>query len=459
MYARGHRGEVGPPADQQHHLTSGFSAFAPHSEFQRLFTLYSFPTAAGGSRHVAVTLDPGTASVDRELIAQIESGSAGAFEALYSRHHAIAFRLARSLCRDDGRAEEAVQDAFMEIWSHPARYVAGRGEVVGWLLCIVRYRALDVSRRNVKHASHRADVDDIGHHVAPGATAATVADRDDAAQLTALLGRLPDRQQKVIALAFYGQLTHTEIAAKLQLPLGTVKGRMRLGLKTLRGDLEQAVVSERWHGALTAALYAGELDRALGIVCEAAGEMPAASMFDDVLAPAMHAIGSLWARNEITIFDEQRASATCDRLLAEAAALLQSVPAKSKETVAFAAVGPERHTFGLRMARDVMAGAGYDTVMLGPVTSLALLRAALSYHCPAIVALSTTMPHARTLAAALASIRDASPTTQIIVGGAAARQLGRDHGARHVARVDALVEAAEALLHGAERGPARVPAC
>jgi RNA polymerase sigma-70 factor (ECF subfamily) len=403
---------------------------------------------------VAVTLDPSDACVDRELIAQIESGSAGAFEALYDRHHSAALRLARSLCRDDGRAEEAVQDAFMEIWSHPARYAAGRGEVVGWLLCIVRYRALDVSRRNVKHASHRADVDDIGDQVAPGTTATTVADRDEAAQLTALLGRLPDRQQKVIALAFYGQLTHSEIAAKLQLPVGTVKGRMRLGLKTLRGDLEHAVVSERWHGALTAALYAGELDRSLEIVCEAASEMPAASMFDDVLAPAMHAIGSLWARNEITIFDEQRASATCDRLLAQVAALLQTAPAKTKETVAFAALGPERHTFGLRMARDVMAGAGYDTVMLGAVASPPLFRAALAYHRPAIVALSTTMPHARTLAAAVAAIRDAFPTTHIILGGAAARSLGSDRSARHVARVDAIVETAEVLLRGAGRGPA-----
>jgi methanogenic corrinoid protein MtbC1 len=177
-------------------------------------------------------------------------------------------------------------------------------------------------------------------------------------------------------------------------------------------------------------------------------------MFDDVLAPAMHAIGSLWARNEITIFDEQRASATCDRLLAEAAGLLKTTPAKTRETVVFAALGPERHTFGLRMARDVMAGAGYDTVMLGAVTSAPLFRAALAHHHPAIVALSTTMPHSRLMTAAVATIRDAFPTTHIIIGGASARPLGPDRGARHVARVDGIVETAKVLLQGPGRDPA-----
>ncbi len=395
--------------------------------------------------------DRSTADVDRGLVSQIEAGRGGAFDELYRRHQAAAFRLARSLCRDEGRAQEAVQDAFMEVWNHPARYAAQRGAVAGWIMCIVRYRALDVVRRNVKHASHRADAGEIELHVAPGATALTVADRDEADRLTSLLATLPDRQQEVIALAFYGQLTHIEIAARLHLPPGTVKGRMRLGLQTLRGDLQQAEVAERWHGVLTGAFYDGHLDRALEVVREATSEMPAATMLDDVLAPAMHAIGSLWERSEITIADEQRASATCDRLLAEVAPLLEVATANSRETVVFAPLDGERHTFGLRMAGSVLAGAGYDTVVVAPGTTTAQLRIELDRHRPAMVALSTTMSHPGTLAATLGVIHDTVPGAHTITGGSAAPDVGPDATVHHVARLDTMVSTVTGLL----RPPAR----
>jgi RNA polymerase sigma-70 factor (ECF subfamily) len=95
------------------------------------------------------------------LLAEIAGGDVDAFEELYERYQARAYRVARSVCRDEGRAEEAVQDAFMAIWRRPSGYEAGRGDVAAWLLGIARYRAIDAVRGHVRHASRRADEDKL----------------------------------------------------------------------------------------------------------------------------------------------------------------------------------------------------------------------------------------------------------------------------------------------------------
>ena len=108
------------------------------------------------------------------------------------------------------------------------------------MLAIVRHQAIDIVRRDERHAGRRVSGDWIDARAAPDDTAATVADRADADQLHALLARLPEAQREVITLAFNAQLTHSEIAARLGLPSGTVKGRMRLGLLKLRAELPAA---------------------------------------------------------------------------------------------------------------------------------------------------------------------------------------------------------------------------
>lgn len=187
--------------------------------------------------------DPEDAVVraDQRLIQRIVAGDADAFEDLYDRYSTRAYRVARSVCRDDGRAEEAVQEAFLSIWRAGSSYRPAVGTVASWLLTVVRNRAIDHSRRNGRHAAHRADADLLDTKRAPGDVAAAAVANADAPGLRALLTQLPDAQQEVIVLAFYGQLTHTEIAGHLNLPPGTVKGRMRLGLQKLRADIEQAV--------------------------------------------------------------------------------------------------------------------------------------------------------------------------------------------------------------------------
>ncbi len=176
---------------------------------------------------------------DASLMKQIESGDANAFDELYDRYAERAYRVARSVCLDHARAEDAVQEAFAATWRNSASYLPHRGTVAAWLLSVVRYRSIDIIRRDAKHTEHRAAEETIkswapsSEDIADGVLA-----RADAARLHALLQRLPDAQLEVITLAYYGELTHLEIAAQLGLPSGTVKGRMRLGLQKLRADIE-----------------------------------------------------------------------------------------------------------------------------------------------------------------------------------------------------------------------------
>lgn len=179
------------------------------------------------------------AFVDEHLMARITAGSVDAFGELYDRYCVRALRLARSVCHDEARAEDAVQEAFISIWKSRASYLSQRGTVAAWLLTVVRYRALDIARRDRPHATHRASDDMLDAVPAPGDVVEQAESRAGALRVRLALARLPQAQREVIALAFYGQLSHTEIATRLGLPDGTVKGRMRLGLQKLRGDVER----------------------------------------------------------------------------------------------------------------------------------------------------------------------------------------------------------------------------
>lgn len=178
-------------------------------------------------------------SEDGELMDAVASGHVEAFEELYTRYSDRAYRLAWSVCHNAERSEDAVQEAFTSIWRSRSRYAPEYGTVAAWLLTVVRYRAIDVARRNARHASRRTDDEPIQLLSAPGALAEEAVGRSESAHVLALLKNLPDAQQEVIALAFYGELTHTEIAERLGLPPGTVKGRMRLGMDKLRRELQR----------------------------------------------------------------------------------------------------------------------------------------------------------------------------------------------------------------------------
>jgi RNA polymerase sigma-70 factor, ECF subfamily len=191
------------------------------------------------------------ADYDSRLMTRITCGSNDAFEELYDRYSARAYRMAWWVCHEDGRAEEAVQETFVSIWRGQTGYEPARGTVAAWLLTTVRSRATEIMRLNTNHADRRAGEHTLDAHPTPGIAEQTVTG-DEAHRLHERLTQLPDAQREVIALAVYGQLSHTEIATALSLPAETVEGRMRLGLHELRTKIETDVA--RCNGKLRSRL-------------------------------------------------------------------------------------------------------------------------------------------------------------------------------------------------------------
>jgi RNA polymerase sigma-70 factor (ECF subfamily) len=173
---------------------------------------------------------------DRELMGRVSAGSQESFGELYDRYCDRAYTVARFVCRDDGRAQEAVQEGFLSVWNSRASYRPEQGTVRAWLLTVIRFRAIDIARANSKHASQPVSEDQLEGLSSVSDPLESAIKCEDARTLQASLAMLPDAQAEVITLAFYGQLTHTEIATQLGLPPGTVKGRMRLGMQKLRAD-------------------------------------------------------------------------------------------------------------------------------------------------------------------------------------------------------------------------------
>ena len=171
---------------------------------------------------------------DEELMELVRGGEVQAFEVIFDRHSAAAFSLAYRMCGRRSAAEDIVQDAFLSLWRSSSGYDAGRGSVRSWVLSVVHNRAIDVFRHGSRHGRDVPD-DGIAERLpSPDATDLEVERRDDARQVRTALEGLPPDQRQVIELAYFGGFTHTQIAEMLELPPGTVKGRMRLGLTKMR---------------------------------------------------------------------------------------------------------------------------------------------------------------------------------------------------------------------------------
>ncbi len=165
-----------------------------------------------------------------------------AFEVVYDRHASAVFSLAYRMCGGRQLAEEVVQEAFLSIWRSGARYDRRRGSVRTWILGITHHRAIDVLRRGVVQDRHRASDEGLEERFEAGErTELEVARRESAAEVRDALEGLPEDQRRAIELAYYGGFTQSEIAEMLGVPIGTVKGRMRLGMEKMRGRLEPSV--------------------------------------------------------------------------------------------------------------------------------------------------------------------------------------------------------------------------
>lgn len=179
---------------------------------------------------------------DDQLVQRIAAGDASALEALYDKYVRQCFGLALRLVSEPALAEEVVQEVFTKLWSSPGSYSAQRGAFVSWLLSLIHHRCIDELRRRSR-TEVAIDTDE------PTSILNTAADpepdpgdqvwlREQQRVVRAALTEIPLNQRQVLELSYFGGYSQSQIATRLNQPLGTVKTRMRMGLQNLRSILE-----------------------------------------------------------------------------------------------------------------------------------------------------------------------------------------------------------------------------
>lgn len=180
---------------------------------------------------------------DEDLMPLVAAKDPIAFEVFYDRHGGAAYSLAYRIVGNSQSAEDVTQEALISIWRSGARFDRARGSVRGWTLGIVRNRAIDLLRRDSGRAPKLAfDSEEIlERRPSEDLTDVEALRRETAREVRGALSGLPDDQSRVIQLAFFGGFSHSEIATMLNQPLGTIKGRMRLGMEKIRAALAEGV--------------------------------------------------------------------------------------------------------------------------------------------------------------------------------------------------------------------------
>ena len=184
---------------------------------------------------------------DQELLRLIAQRNREALEVLYDRHGNAVYSLAVYMLRDPGAAEEVTQDAFFNLWRRASSYQPERGKVTTWLFSIAHHRVIDEVRRRRRREPLQAfqDVELVAQPADESGDPSRFAMLQmQRSKIKEALSTLRSEQREVVVLAFYGGLTHSEIAKQLGKPLGTVKTRMRLALKKLRNVLDPR--SQEW---------------------------------------------------------------------------------------------------------------------------------------------------------------------------------------------------------------------
>ena len=192
---------------------------------------------------MAVEREKAERLADEELMPLIGDKDPEAFGVFYDRHGGVAYSLAYRIVGERGAAEDVTQEAFISVWRSGARYDRARGSVRSWMLSIVRNRGIDVLRSRAGKAPKLTFDDDEILEQRPAAerTEEEAMRRETASEVRGALGELPGEQAKVLELAYFGGFSQSEIARMIGVPLGTVKGRMRLGLEKIRGELAEGL--------------------------------------------------------------------------------------------------------------------------------------------------------------------------------------------------------------------------
>jgi len=179
--------------------------------------------------------DAAAAEADRAAVSRMARGDRDALADVYDRHARLLYSLALRIVRQAADAEDVLQEVFAQVWRQASRYDVGRGTVIGWLVTLTRSRALDRLRRGRVRPQAAAD-ETLAREVpdsSPGVDLALVSE-EQAAAVRAALEALPENQRVPLELAYYEGLSQSEIATKLDVPLGTIKTRMRQALVRLR---------------------------------------------------------------------------------------------------------------------------------------------------------------------------------------------------------------------------------
>jgi RNA polymerase sigma-70 factor (ECF subfamily) len=172
---------------------------------------------------------------DEDLMPLVEVGDAEAFATLYDRHGRMAYSLAYRMMGEKQEAEDVVQEAFIKVWRSAGGYRVGRGSVRTWILSIVHNSGIDQIRSHARRGRMQDKVEASAPTSEPSEAFAETWRNTQQEQVREALNTLPQEQLKILELAYFSGYTHVEIADRLELPLGTVKGRMRLGLQKIRG--------------------------------------------------------------------------------------------------------------------------------------------------------------------------------------------------------------------------------
>lgn len=171
---------------------------------------------------------------DEDLISLVQADDAQAFATLYDRHDRAAYSLAYRMMGERQAAEDLVQDAFLKVWRAAASYRVERGSVRTWLLSVVHNRGIDQLRSTASRRRTQEKIEASAPRFQPSEAFAQSWRNSQGEQVREALKTLPQEQLKILELAYFSGYTHMEISELLGLPLGTVKGRMRLGLKKVR---------------------------------------------------------------------------------------------------------------------------------------------------------------------------------------------------------------------------------
>ncbi|MCK9495830.1 MAG: sigma-70 family RNA polymerase sigma factor [Dehalococcoidia bacterium] len=185
---------------------------------------------------------------DAELMEALGRGEIQALERLYDRYSALVFSVSLRVLHDAQLAEDVVQEVFLRLWRQPASFDPGRGRFISWLMSVTRNRALDELRR-VSRRNRSEDQEEDESNPLDGVASADRMDdpalgaelREQREAVRAAMTRLPPEQRRAIELAYFSGLTQAEISDVTGDPLGTVKTRIRLGMRKLRDALDEFV--------------------------------------------------------------------------------------------------------------------------------------------------------------------------------------------------------------------------